>query len=1612
MTMGTAVAAPVAEKKASPSLAHDSPSGAGYSPDLDGGSPDGVPLFLQRAPLGAGPRAAPPDVARGAVRVQRKCTACREEEKEGEGRVQRLCTECEEEEEKLERPGPGDMQATMTVGPPNDAFEQEADGIADRVMRTPTPPGDFGKRPTLFAHRRVQRHCTACAAPIEDVPVRRPFGIQRKCAACHEQEEKGGDHACAGCEEEAAAEARVSRKESSSDGSRAIGGGIAARVHALRGGGQSLPQSARTIFEPRFGHDFSDVRVHTDASAAASARELGAEAYTLGQDIVFGAGRYAPHTAAGQRLLAHELVHTVQQSGGRPLPTGAVVVPTARASGAAAISRAPDPRVQRGLLDELGLDDVCISDICVTDVAYSIGDLGVGGVTIGDLTSPAENLVVDAIDYTGADLSFVGGAIRPWTDLATAGLDFVGVHLRLDGTKITATLDDIELGSLDVPIDLPSFSVPIPLAALPLPPGLVAYVGLRLGIEPKIILSLGPIALRKLHVSADPVGLEVDGGGELSVEAGIAGIAVTRGALEGGILVPEIGSISVEGGLRFTATGVARGGITEGIDINLAPGHVLDSLLGGSLDASLVRFRSNTSLFGALGLKIWLNAYAAARFDNKILCEYIWPGAFWQAGREWGVNLPLSASLGTDGLSIKADPGAATYRDLPFDEIAPKLGEEPPLGLNCLGFKDLLGEYDYEEPTEGIRVCSRPLDFPIWTGLPAARHAFVYDPRTGANYAIREPLLWGNGVTTSCSPKTSASGPPDDVETSRCKPCAARPGAPETQKDRELEVSRCLQSVYNRYPGPNLYRNRRDPDAGGAWGPNSNSFAAAMAACCYEFDRTGLGILPGWDHPPAGPCPTRTVGDTLQWIIGLPDSDSRVFELARLTPSEHSAILADTGMLSELEAAVGMLWPVALRILNGAASADVPMLREATAFEASFYIRQRVPTRPGRHSRVDALRVVVRELEARNILNPSLASWSYVADTSTDATTSWIWQIDPTTNERIAVGPADVEVHDTAFVDVGWLTSTIMHEWVHAVMAREGTPAAAFDDKGRVRPERRARNEVEAYLWEIEHAVGTGVATNTHQLSDLGHRLTTHYRHMSHADQLAYSERYTAAQRRVRRAEAGVPPMTIDEARRIVQQTSAAIEAALARRPGHERDVDAEIEVLRRRRDAALIEVALTDNPAIQVVRPGPSGDYRVPMIDDSGRVRHVHGGILVAWNLGPVPPSAFGTGAQLGSDPRFQGEPMAIAGTAVQGRVHPYPPDVDFDEHLDIAASSAWQAGKIVTNAIIGFVNRNETRGNVEFTNMTAFPTRGTPGRFTRADVLAARDGNTEKFGKIAGAISRLGAGNLNTYWRGWIRDDATRTPRFVAITKVMTIHAENPRTHEVYISSTRFPDINLAFLDEPDAIPRGSVGGWAWVMCCDAVGRWRGGDYLKAAKRAYNYFIAVGDLAGMATLEPLFRTPQARAAQSLSVLDSIKGVLFAGTRILRVEEAREQLHLAALWIEILPAARASATGVRPTLSPLEIGARLHLLAIQLNETPTGLLAPDVGQAKELETLMEDTELHINLPLDAPPAPGAALPGGAAPQATNEGVVTAVVGRLERDVCPADACVVPRKKP
>ncbi len=119
-------------------------------------------------------------------------------------------------------------------------------------------------------------------------------------------------HHCAACEGEDPESGPARRRSIGNPGGPAEAPPIVYEV--LRSAGEPLDASARTFLEPRFGYDFSQVRVHTDARAEASARAVNAHAYTVGRDVVMPSHAYQPGTSSGRQLLAHELSHVVQQS--------------------------------------------------------------------------------------------------------------------------------------------------------------------------------------------------------------------------------------------------------------------------------------------------------------------------------------------------------------------------------------------------------------------------------------------------------------------------------------------------------------------------------------------------------------------------------------------------------------------------------------------------------------------------------------------------------------------------------------------------------------------------------------------------------------------------------------------------------------------------------------------------------------------------------------------------------------------------------------------------------------------------------------------------------------------------------------------------------------------------------------------------------------------------------------------------------------------------------------------------------------------------------------------------------------------------------------------------
>lgn len=208
-------------------------------------------------------------------------------------------------------------QPKLKIGQPNDKYEQEADRVANQVMQMPEPQV---KRQMESEEEDETLQTKPIAGQISPL-IQRQMGPEEE--AEEEAEEKDLVQTKADSQiqrQEATAEEREEEEEPlqtkrASNSPSSITPAIQSGIQALRqSSGQPLPANVQTFMEPRFGQDFSGVRLHTTGQVSQLAHTLNARAFTVGSDVVFGAGQFQPHTAEGRKLLAHELTHTIQQS--------------------------------------------------------------------------------------------------------------------------------------------------------------------------------------------------------------------------------------------------------------------------------------------------------------------------------------------------------------------------------------------------------------------------------------------------------------------------------------------------------------------------------------------------------------------------------------------------------------------------------------------------------------------------------------------------------------------------------------------------------------------------------------------------------------------------------------------------------------------------------------------------------------------------------------------------------------------------------------------------------------------------------------------------------------------------------------------------------------------------------------------------------------------------------------------------------------------------------------------------------------------------------------------------------------------------------------------------
>lgn len=212
---------------------------------------------------------------------------------------------------------PAIIQKKLIVGSAHDVFESEADSVAEKVVR----------------QSPVSVQKSSILQPAGDLVLNKINAVQRKCSHCEEEEKV--------------------RRKSANDSSSHLKTNFAPshienQIHSSQGSGNMMDNGIKNFMESRFGVDFSSVRIHTDSRANSMSKELNARAFTVGNNIYFKNGEYNPSQNSGKFLLAHELTHTLQQSGGNIKKLS--------------LKSTHETKIQRGILDRIGEDASSIWD--------------------------------------------------------------------------------------------------------------------------------------------------------------------------------------------------------------------------------------------------------------------------------------------------------------------------------------------------------------------------------------------------------------------------------------------------------------------------------------------------------------------------------------------------------------------------------------------------------------------------------------------------------------------------------------------------------------------------------------------------------------------------------------------------------------------------------------------------------------------------------------------------------------------------------------------------------------------------------------------------------------------------------------------------------------------------------------------------------------------------------------------------------------------------------------------------------------------------------------------------------------------------------------------------
>jgi len=642
------------------------------------------------------------------------------------------------------------------------------------------------------------------------------------------------------------------------------------------GGGSSLAATTLKQMQSTLGADLGGVRIHTDANAARAAKDINAEAFTVGKDIYFGADRYQPDTLAGKKLLAHELTHTVQQGNA-----------SAPASSDLDISKPGDSEeVEADAMAERVVSRHAASSTAVTKQntgtiqRYSWEELENDAASVGEAVQQAASDVGEAV-VSGAEAvvegaAAVGGAV---VDAGEAAIDWLATEAGQIASQIAAQLGvQVSVTTAGLEIDVPGFcpvdalvypirpdplqeTFMVPVGALPIGPDvfITGQIGLAGTLESALQIQAGPICINGLHIVINPLTNSYSVSGSLSATANAALSAEVRGGVRGEVslmaIVP-IGGVPVP----ITAPLAALEGGLAGM-MKAAGASTLTISGGLSMTGGVISLNAAAQLDLGLALDLFAGAYAEIDIRGKNVCRLYWQPYEWHGdvGISLGAGVGLTMVPGaTPGVSLSFSP--PSLAPLPFSQI--------PLAINRNGFTD---------------------DCPIKDKLCLIMRLLNLLPsQNGGSWSETGPYGPGNPVATG-DPLHAYEREPARASKAKCRGACGPDCDTCKHEDVHHEPDPKTGEIweYTKFEDCNSHTGCREHDAGFDWAADTKGETETWAIVMPGHMAANLECMCNF---PGGNC--------IAWIAGLPPYDRTMYfaqSALKLPPGAPPGIGPGTG---------------------------------------------------------------------------------------------------------------------------------------------------------------------------------------------------------------------------------------------------------------------------------------------------------------------------------------------------------------------------------------------------------------------------------------------------------------------------------------------------------------------------------------------------------------------------------------------------------------------------------------------------------------------------------------------------------------------------------------------